>query len=111
MKKTLTLLFILSISLNINAQKYSTSKDSIKVFYDMLFSNLKEGYINKDSVNWPAVEYKTISNLSVYTDFKNSLDEIEPLFSKINATHCAIYYMDNIYSIKKAVSPESYSEQ
>lgn len=111
MRKTLTLLIILITSISMNAQKYDSSQDSINAFYDQLFLNLKEGFIKKDSVNWEVIENETNSNLATYDNFENSLNEIEPLFSKIDATHCSIYYKDTIYSVPKKISPESYSNQ
>ncbi|WP_034894803.1 S41 family peptidase [Gillisia sp. Hel_I_29] len=111
MGKKLTLLIILITSISMNAQKYNTSKDSIHAFYDTLFLNLKEGFIKKDSVNWEEIENETFSNLALYTNFKNSLNEVEPLFSKIDATHCSIYFENSVYSVQKKVSSESYSNQ
>lgn len=111
MIKALVFFFILGISLNLNAQKPRTSGDSIKVFYDSLFSTLKSGYLYKDTINWQGVEDQTNQNLISYTDFKTSLNEIETLFMNIGATHCAIYYNGNNYSIKAPISPESYSDE
>jgi len=111
MRKTLTLLIILITSFSMNGQKYDSSKDSINAFYEQLFFNLKEGFIKKDSVNWEVIENETNSNLATYDNFKNSLNEINPLFSRIDATHCSIYYKDTIYSVEKKMSPEIFSDQ
>ena len=110
-KKSMVLLFILMLSLNVNAQKYSSSQDSIKVFYDALFNTLKEGYLYKDKVNWQTIQTETFSNLAKYTDFKNSLNEIKPLFSKIGADHCTIIYQGNAYNILAVYEPAIFSDQ
>ena len=111
MKKTLLLLFILNSTINVNAQKYPTSQDSIKEVYNALFSKLQEGYLYKDTVNWHLIKSETEANLSKYFDFKESLNEIVPLFSKIGATHCAIVYEGEKYSISAQYAPDTFSEQ
>ncbi len=105
------LLLICLLTFNVNAQKITT-QDSIKVFYDELFSALKIGYLHKKAVNWPLVESETKQNLAQYRSFKNSLDEIKPLFNKIKATHCLVYYKQDKYSAtRKTISKDDYSEQ
>lgn len=111
MKRTFIIFFTVGLSLNLTAQKQQTSQDSIKVFYDALFSKLKEGYLHKDAVNWKLVESETKKSLSKYTDFKKSLNEIEPLFIKIDATHCGIYYKGKNYGVTVDVLPESFNDQ
>ncbi len=111
MKKSIALLFILALFSKANAQKYKTSQDSIKAVYSELFSKLQQGYLKKDSVNWKDVRAETEQNLSKYTDFKKSLNEIVPLFSKIGADHCAVFYEDKKYSISANFPPEQFSDQ
>ena len=112
MKKAFGIFFILSLSLNLSAQKNTTPQDSIKVFYGQLFSALKVGYLHKKTVNWQAVESETNQNLKQYNSFKASLSEIKPLFDKIGATHCSIYDKETKYAATpKIISKESYSEQ
>lgn len=111
MKKTIVLLFILNFTINANAQKYNTSKDSIKAGYDAIFSKLQQGFLYKDSVNWQVIKAETEVSLSKYTNFKKSLNEIVPLFSKINATHCAIHYQDKEYNVPAHFSPDSFNDQ
>lgn len=111
MKKIIILLLILSFTVNANAQKYQTSKDSIKAGYDAIFSKLQQGFLYKDSVDWQIVKAETEVSLSKYSNFKTSLNEIVPLFSKINATHCAIHYRDKAYNIAAKFSPESFNDQ
>jgi len=111
MKKTIVILFILNLSINVNAQKYRTSQDSINAGYNAIFSKLQEGFLYKDSVNWKVVKAETELNLANYSDFKKSLNEIVPLFSKINATHCAVLYKDKKYSISANISPDSFNDQ
>ena len=110
-KKSTLFLFLLILSLNANAQKYRGSQDSIKVFYDTLFNTLKEGYLYKDKVNWKTTQTETLSNLAKYTDFKKSLNEIKPLFSKIGADHCTIEYQGNAYNISAIYEPTLFSDQ
>lgn len=111
MKITFTLIILISFSFTLQAQKYRNAQDSIKVFYDALFAKLKEGYLYKDTVNWQAAEKETNAQLINYTDFKSSLAEVERLFHKIGATHCAIRYEEKKYSSPHTFAPESFSEQ
>jgi len=110
MKKAVVLLFILSLSLNVNAQKQETSQDSIKVFYDVLFSNLQKQYLFKKNVDWRTVKSETKQNLTKFTDFKSSLNELENLFAKIGATHCIVRYKENQYAIPFQIAPNLLSE-
>ena len=111
MKKILLIFFILSLSLNLNAQKKLSSQDSIKIFYSGLFSTLEKGYLLKKDVDWNAVEAETKNELTKYKDFKNSLSEIRPLFEKIKAPHCNVYYNEKTYSIPANISAIEFSEQ
>ncbi|WP_379090159.1 S41 family peptidase [Pedobacter sp. UC225_65] len=112
MKKTLGIFFILSLALHLHAQEKMTAQDSIKVFYDGLFSALKTGYLYKKNVDWKTVEPETKQNLTVYNSFKNSLGEIKILFDKIGATHCGVYDQQNKYAATaKIISKDDYSEQ
>ncbi|GAA5099024.1 hypothetical protein GCM10023210_35880 [Chryseobacterium ginsengisoli] len=111
-KNVLALFFILGLSVHFNAQKAKTSQDSINVFYDQLFSNLKKAYLHRKSVEWKSVESETKENLKNYSNFKNSLNEIKVLFEKIGATHCTVYKDQNRYSVTTKIPPkESFSEQ
>ena len=111
MRKLSVILFIFGAFFSVSGQKHPTSLDSINVFYAKLFSNLKDGYLHKDTVNWQEVEAETTVKLSTYTNFKKSLEEIEPLFSKIGATHCAVIYQDKKYGTSVSIPPDSYSDQ
>ncbi|KQC01721.1 S41 family peptidase [Pedobacter sp. Hv1] len=112
MKRTLGILLIVSLALHLPAQEKLTAQDSIKVFYDQLFSALKIGYLHKQTVNWKLVEAETKQRLAAYRNFKNSLDEIKPLFDKIGATHCTVFDQQNRYtSTAKIISKEDYSTQ
>ncbi len=111
MKKIFTLFLLIILSLTINAQKYRSAQDSIRVFYDSLFAKLKDGYLFKDTINWQAAETETTARLAKFTDFKSSLAEVDKLFKNIGVTHCAIQYDAEKYSISHGVKPESYSDQ
>lgn len=111
MNKILVILFMVNFSITVNAQKQQTSQDSIRVAYKAIFSNLEEGFIYKDSVNWQHLKAETEANLSQYSNFKESLNEIVPLFSKIGATHCSIYYEGEGYSISVSYPKDSFNEQ
>lgn len=112
MKKTLVIFFILGLSLKGFAQKETTAQDSIKIFYDGLFSALKNGYLHRKAVDWKVVEYETKQNLTQYNSFKTSLNEIKILFDKIGATHCIVYDQGKKYSATgKAISKAEYTEQ
>lgn len=112
MKKLLAICFIFSLSVPGNAQKQAGAKDSIKVFYDGLFSVLKKGYLLRKQVNWPAVEAETIQKLSAYGNFATSLGEIKPLFDKIGANHCGIYYQQKRYAGSgKTIPKDAYTDQ
>lgn len=110
MKKTIVFLFIISLSLNLKAQRQLTTQDSIKVFYDVLFTTFQKQYIYKKAVNWKAVKSETKENLKKYNDFKSSLAEIKNLFTKIDATHCAVHYKEKNYSIPFNLDPNKTSE-
>lgn len=112
MKKLLTILFVFSLSILSFAQKQASAKDSIKLFYDELFSVLKKGYLHKNSVDWKSVEAETNQNLAQYGSFKKSLSEIKPLFDMIGANHCGIYYQNTKYAgTGKVIPKDAVSEE
>lgn len=96
MKRILGLIFILSLTINLNAQTILTSKDSINVFYDTLFQILKSDYLHKNDVDWTKVELDMKTTLKQYNDFKSSLAQTTILFDKIKGTHCQLYYKDTV---------------
>lgn len=99
MKKILGILFVLTLSFHtLNAQKIKSSQDSIRVFYDELFSVMKKGYLYKDKVNWSEIEPKVRVNLSQYTDFNSSLKEVTSIFDFAKANHSAIYYKNSKFN-------------
>lgn len=98
MKKIIVLFFSVTFSLSLNAQKKNTAQDSIKIFYDVLFKNLKKQFIFKKTVDWKTVQSETKQHLSKYTNFQNSLDETKVLFDRIGAVHGHVYYKDKEYS-------------
>lgn len=111
MKKLVALFFIFGLSLQLQAQKKITSKDSITAFYDKLFSTLKKQYLLKNEVQWEVVETETNQNLVKYENFESSLKEIDIVFGKIKATHSKIFYKNKEYSVKLNVDIENYSEE
>jgi carboxyl-terminal processing protease len=112
MKKNLVIFFVWVLSLNGYAQKQITAQDSIKVFYDGLFSALKNGYLHRKAVDWRIVEAETKHNLTLYNNFKTSLSEVKILFDRVGATHCIVYDQGNKYSATgKVISKEDHSEQ
>jgi len=96
MKKTLTFLSLLLSCLYLQAQK--KTQDSIKTFYKQLFLNLESSYLHKDEIDWKTVKSETESNLINYSSFESSLSEIKPLFDRIGADHCGVYYKNKHYS-------------
>lgn len=106
MGNRLALFFVFSMSILNYAQKQASSKDSIKFFYDELFSVLKKAYLHKNSVDWKSVEAETKQNLPQYVSFKKSLSEIKPLFDKINANHCSLFYQNTKYAGTGKVIPK-----
>jgi C-terminal processing protease CtpA/Prc len=111
-KNVVILFFVLGLSVHLNAQKAKTSNDSIDIFYNQLFSNLKKVYLHRKSVDWKSVESETAQNLKNYGNFKNSLSEIKVLFGKIGATHCTVYKEQSRYSMVSEIrSKENFSEQ
>lgn len=96
MKKLFNLFSILLIAFTSNAQTSLSSADSIRVFYDSLFSTLKSDYLYKKSTNWAVIEPEIKENLKQYDTFKNALAETTILFDKINATHCQLFYKDTV---------------
>lgn len=112
MKRILGLFLLLSLALQLPAQEKSSTQDSIKVFYDELFSALKIGYLHKQAVNWKAVEAETKQRLATYSNFKSSLNEIKPLFDQIGATHCIVFDKQKKYtSTTKIISPSDFSAE
>lgn len=111
MKYPLLIVFCI-ISLNLSAQQQISSQDSIKTFYDELFSALKRGYLHRKTVDWKVVEPGTRQNLMHYSTFKNSLNEIRVLFDKIGANHSLVYDKKDKYAAKGNIIPkENYGEQ
>ncbi|MCS3530406.1 S41 family peptidase [Chryseobacterium sp. JUb7] len=111
-KSILILFSILGMSVHLNAQKAKTSQDSINVFYNQLFFNLKKAYLLRKSVDWKSVESDTKENLKKYNSFKNSLDEIKVLFGKIDATHCTVFKGNKRYSLAANIPlGDQFSEQ
>jgi len=108
-----TLLIVLCfLTVNLDAQEKNTAQDSIKTFYNELFSALKSRYLHKQTVNWKVVEAETKQNLIQYSNFQNSLNEIKPLFDKIGANHCIVFYKQKKYAAtRKKISIEDYSLQ
>lgn len=98
MKKTFFIASFLFLSLSFNAQKLKNAQDSIQTFYNKLFFNLESSYLHKNEINWKNVKSETENNLIKYSSFERSLKEIKPLFDKIGADHCGIYYKNNHYS-------------
>ncbi|MET0573031.1 MAG: S41 family peptidase [Pedobacter agri] len=112
MKRLLAVIFVFILSLDVSAQKKMTTQDSIKIFYENLFSSLKTKYLHKEKINWELIESQTKQDLNQYNTFQNALSEIKKLFDKIGATHCNVYYKQNKYSATvKNISKEDYSEQ
>lgn len=108
-KNILVLFLVFGLSVHLNAQKAKTSQDSVKVFYNQLFSSLKKSYLHRKSIDWEFVEAETNENLKKYTSFKSSLDEIKVLFGKIGATHCIVFKGQSRYSVKADIP--AFSEQ
>lgn len=106
------LLLICLLTFSVKAQKKLTPQDSISVFYKELFSALKTGYIDKKTIDWSAVESETWQTVKQFNSFENSLNEIKPLFDKIAANHCIVFYNQKKYTATtKKIPNESYSEQ
>ncbi|MDQ7918063.1 S41 family peptidase [Mesonia sp. MT50] len=98
MKKISIIIFVLTFTYSAKAQELSTSQDSIGVFYDKLFSVMKKEYLYKEEVNWKEIEPKIRENLTPYSDFQSSLQEITTLFDFAKADHSAVYYKDDRFS-------------
>lgn len=92
MKFIAGIIFALAFTLNLNAQKLATSQDSIRVFYDRIFTVMKKGYLYKENVNWKEIEPKVRENLTHYSTFKSSLKEVATLFDFAKADHGKVYY-------------------
>lgn len=111
MKQILSLIILLSFTVQVNAQKKLSSKDSINVFYNQLFDNLKSEFLFKNDVKWKEVITETNQTLTKYENFISSLDEIEALFNKIGATHCNVYFNNRTYSSSVKSIKEKLSDQ
>ncbi|RBQ06854.1 S41 family peptidase [Pedobacter miscanthi] len=112
MKKIILLFFTISLSANLFAQGNKSASDSIAVFYDQLFINLKRDYLFKKTVDWKVVESHTRQNLTQYRNFESSLGEISMLFDEMGANHCIVFYKGKKYAgTGNKVSDPKYSEQ
>lgn len=111
MRKLFILLGICGLSFHVNAQKITTSQDSIKVFYDKLLGMLQSDYIHTKKVDWKTVGNETLQNIKKYNDFKSSLKETETLFGTIGATHCKVIYENKVYGVTLKASTDNLSEQ
>ena len=112
MKLFFGILMILGLSFKTNAQTKLSTKDSINIFFDSLFSVLKTDYLYKDKVNWTAIESEIKVKFNQYEDFKQALSQTTSLFDKINATHCQLFYMDTIFTATYiGPSENDFSEQ
>ncbi|MFD2907206.1 S41 family peptidase [Flavobacterium ardleyense] len=99
MKKRLILFVFLGFTVNnLNAQKLKSSQDSIRVFYDKLFSVMEKGYLYKDKVEWSELRTKVVKDLPQYPDFKSSLKEVATIFDFAAADHCSVKYKDVSYT-------------
>lgn len=113
MKKILGILFTLTLTINnFNAQKTNSSQDSIRVFYDELFSVMKKGYLYKDKVNWLEIEPTVRKNLNQYSNFQSSLKEVALIFDFAKANHSGVYYKKAKFSGNfEGPSKNDFSEQ
>lgn len=112
MKKTIVIIFIVSLSVNLYGQDQKSTKDSINVFYNKVFAALKSDYLFKKTVDWKAIESATKQHLQQYASFEHSLDEIKVLFDAIAANHCLVYYKGKKYaSTGNKISEGTYTEQ
>ena len=92
MKRLLGIIFLFCGASHLNAQKLSSSQDSIQVFYKDLFKDLKTGYLYRDQVNWDSIQAEVGQNLKQYSDFRSSLKEVSTIFDLAKADHCRVYY-------------------
>jgi len=111
MKKALALICLLCFMLNVNAQKFKTSQDSIKVFYDKIFKALEVAYIYKEDYDWKKLKTETFKNLETAKDFKSSLKEVKVLFEKIGADHSKVTYQGKSYGPSVEISWDNFSKQ
>ncbi len=112
MKKTIILFSVLWLSINLSAQQQKASEDSIKLFYNELFSVLKKSYLHRKSIDWKSVESETKDQFKSYENFEKSLAEIRPFFDRINADHCTIFYQNKRFAgTGKTITKDQFSEQ
>jgi hypothetical protein len=113
MKKIICVSFFVAITINsIKAQKLPTSQDSIQVFYGELFSVLKKDYLFKDEVNWSEIEKSVQVDLSQYSDFTSSLQEVKTVLDFAKADHSRVYYNNGQFSgTNDGPTAKDFSEQ
>lgn len=92
MKNKINIIVALLLVSQLNAQKLKTSQDSMRVFYDKLFSVMKKGYLYKDKINWNEIEQNVKGNLTYYDNFDSSLNEVKTIFDFAKADHSAVFY-------------------
>ena len=70
MKLFFGILMILGLSYKTNAQTNLSTKDSINIFFDSLYSVLKTDYLYKEKVNWTAIENEIKNSFPDYTIYR-----------------------------------------
>jgi len=88
-----------------------TVQDSIKIFSDSLFSELKENYLYTDEVSWGEIKKRFEENAATHATFENSLKESRAVFDSIGCDHCMLLSENGYYpaSPKKQLLYEDYS--
>ncbi|WP_282043794.1 S41 family peptidase [Winogradskyella flava] len=110
LKQCATILIVGVISTNVFAQKL-TKNDSIRVFSDSLFFNLKKNYLYTDEVSWNEIKNRFEENAATHATFENSLKESRAVFDSIGCNHCMLLSENGYYpaSPKKQLLYKDYS--
>ncbi|MBW1297231.1 S41 family peptidase [Aquimarina litoralis] len=114
--KRLGLFFISSVfiysSFSYGQNATISVKDSIHIFYNDLFKELKANYIYKDQFDWAVIENDIKEKAIKSKTFKESLQVCSTLFDRIKGDHLSLFAGENTYSsnLKKQMTQEDFHQ-
>lgn len=100
-------MFIFS-SLSFGQHKTMSVKDSIRIFYNDLFKELKRNYLYKKQIDWNTVESKTKEKALKSKTFQKSLEQCSMLFDTLEGDHLILFAENGMYesTLKRQITQE-----
>lgn len=88
--------------------KSMTVKDSIRIFYNDLFNELKRNYLYKKQIDWNTVESETKEKALISKTFEKSLEQCSTLFDTLKGDHLILFAENGMYesSLKRQITQE-----